>query len=482
MERRDLLKTGAWLGGALLLPQAGVVAAPRRRFPAGFLWGAATAAYQVEGAVGQDGRGPSIWDRFSHTPGKVKNGDTGDVACDSYNRTAEDIALMQRLGLKSYRFSIAWPRIQPTGSGAPNQKGLDHYSRFTDALLKAGIRPLPTLYHWDLPQALEDAGGWPSRDMVGRFADYAAIMGRSLGDRIRNWAMFNEPMAFLSLGYWDGVHAPGRKDPASFLRAVHVVNLAHSAAVRAMRSGNAGLKFGGAFNVSPIIPGSDSAADQAAAQRFDKFTNLIFAGTTMTGQYPRGLFPADRQEALLGWQAGDEKLLREPLDFAGINYYSPMTATEDKTETDIPGLETKARWSFVPDNDRYQRTDMDWIVYPRGIRMILNRMNQVFGGTPIEITENGAAFNDGPDASGRIRDARRVAYYRDHLAAVADAIADGVPVRGYHAWSLLDNFEWAEGYSQRFGLVHVDFKDGQKRRIKDSGLWYAKYVRAAYPG
>jgi beta-glucosidase len=322
ISRRDLLRSGVALAGASLLPQFATPGNAQRgagpgTFPTGFLWGAATAAYQIEGAYNEDGKGESVWDRFVLAPGKIKNGDTGNVACDSYHRYRDDIALLRAFNLKSYRFSIAWTRIQANGTGPANQRGLDYYERLTDALLEAGIRPLPTLYHWDLPQELEDRGGWPNRDTAARFADYAAIMGRALGDRIENWSLFNESKAFTQLSYWQGVFAPGRKDALAFLKATHTVNLAHGMGFRALKAANARIKVGSVYDVSPQLPATDSAADRAAAAAMDKLSNLWFVVPVLTGQYPEGVLPADRQAALLGMQVGDEQLMRADLDFVG---------------------------------------------------------------------------------------------------------------------------------------------------------------------
>jgi beta-glucosidase len=424
------------------------------RFPPGFLWGTATAAYQVEGAWREDGRGLSIWDTFSHTPGRSRNGDTGDIACDSYHRWREDIALLKQLGLKSYRFSIAWPRIQPTGRGSTNQAGLDYYSRLTDGLLEAGIRPLATLYHWDLPQALEDEGGWPNRDTAERFTDYSRLVAEALSDRIGDWVLFNEPKTFTQLGYLHGVHAPGRKDPLAFLRATHVVNLAQGQAFRALKEIKSTLQVGGAFDVSPMLPATTSAQDHAAA-------------------VAAGVLPADRQEDLLGFQPGDEAMLRASFDFVGFNYYTGFRVTHIPGGSGIPGVDVRTEGATIPGAPR-EKTDIGWDIYPQGLHEILIRMRHVTGGIPIEITENGCAYNTRPDPDGRIRDDARIAYLRSHLKELHRAIQDGVPVRAYHLWSLLDNFEWTEGYAQRFGIVFVDFEQGQQRMIKESGRWYAQ--------
>lgn len=446
--------------------------APESEFPADFRWGAATAAYQVEGAVGQDGRGESIWDRFSHTPGATFDGDTGDVACDSYQRYPEDVALLKRFNLDSYRFSIAWPRIQPDGLGAINPAGIAYYDRLVDALLSEGIRPLVTLYHWDLPQALEDQGGWPNRDTAQRFTDYVSTVATALGDRVDHWLIFNEPKTFTGAGYWHGVHAPGRRDPMAFLKATHTVNLAQGSSFRALKAVNAGFQIGSAFDVGPMFPAASSYADIAAAERWHRFQNLWFIHPALHGCYPAGVLPADRLEALLGWLPGDEQIVRAPLDFLGLNYYSPSLVSHAPEGNGIPGLDVKVQWAKAPGANR--TTDIGWDIYPPGLYDIVMRMAAETGNLPIEITENGAACNVGLDATGSVHDAQRISYLREHLHELARAVRDGAPVRAFHCWSLLDNFEWARGYSQRFGLVHVDFANQQARTVKESGHWYAK--------
>lgn len=472
IDRRALLAGGMALGGSIALP-APAQPAPRRSlaFPRGFLWGTATASYQIEGAVDADGRGRSIWDAFSHTAGKTKNGDTGDVACDSYRRWREDVALVGALGLKSYRFSIAWPRIQADGRGPANRRGLDHYSRIVDALLAAGIRPLPTLYHWDLPQALEDRGGWPERDTAHRLADYAAIVARALGDRVADWCVLNEPKTFTGLGYQAGVHAPGRRDDAAFLRATHVANLAYGLAHRAIKVEDPTARVGNALDVSMGYPATGSVADREALERWDKFNNLWFITPALTGRYPDGVLPADRLVELLDMRPSDEALLRARPDWIGINYYSPSRVSAVPRTGKLVGDGIKGEWAVAPEPS--PKTDIGWDVYPAAFAAVMHRVALVTGSIPIEITENGGSFNDPPGADGRVRDARRIAYLDGHLRAVHAAVRAGVPVRGYHQWSLLDNFEWAEGYSQRFGMVWTDYANGQKRLIKDSGRWYA---------
>jgi beta-glucosidase len=439
-------------------------------FPKNFYWGTATSSYQIEGAWKEDGKGESIWDRFAHTPGKIKNGDTGDVACDSYHRCAEDIALMGAMNLNSYRFSISWPRIQPVGSGAPNAKGIDYYSRLADALLKAKIRPFVTLYHWDLPQVLQDAGGWPNRETANRFADYVDVMARALGDRVSDWMLFNEPSAFTDLGYLDGTHAPGHASLFDFLRATHTVNLAQGMGFRALKAARPTARVGTAFNMSACEPATDSDADKLAAARAHAITNLWFLEPALHGKYPDAL--TFLPETLMKIKSGDMEKMRAPLDFIGINLYY-------RTIASAPGaMERVAHaqdWLFpvkMAGGEQGPRTDAGWEVWPQALYDVVVRITRDYNRPVIEITESGCAYNDGPDSDGVINDTRRIEYHRQYLAALAQAIAEGADVRGYHAWSLIDNFEWAEGFSQRFGLAYVDFKT-QQRTIKESGRWYA---------
>ena len=473
MDRRDVLKGGV-AASLLSLPPLRVAVAAEPSFPPGFLWGAATAAYQVEGAWNADGKGPSIWDTYAHTPGLIANGDTGDIACDSYRRYREDAALIRKLGLKSYRYSISWPRIQADGRGPANPKGLDYYKRLTDAVLEAGARPLVTLYHWDLPQALEDAGGWPNRDTAARMADYAGIIGAALGDRIDHWAIYNEPKTFTHLGYWQGIHAPGRKEPLAFLRATHTVNLGLGMSFRALKAASPRAQVGNVCDVAPMLPATPSVADRAAAGRYGRFLNRWFLEPAFTGAYPKVL-PADREHDLLGWRDGDETILRANLDHVGLNYYTSWTVADDPAGSDgIPGLNTTARFGPGP----HAKTDIGWDIYPQGFYDILTDMHGLTGARPIEITENGASYNTGPTADHQIHDTRRIAYLNSHLAQVQRAIAAGVPIRGYHCWSLMDNFEWSAGFSQRFGLTYVDFANGLTRTPKDSFEWYRRVIRA----
>jgi beta-glucosidase len=441
------------------------------RFPAGFAWGASTAAYQIEGAWNEDGKGESIWDRFAHTQGKIQNGDHGDRACEHYHRYRDDIALMRAMNLNSYRFSIAWPRIQPTGSGKPNLEGLDFYSRLTDALLEAGIRPLITLYHWDLPLALEDAGGWPNRDTAARFADYGEIVARALGDRVSNWLLFNEPAAFTSMGYLRGIHAPGKKSIRAFLRAAHTVNLAQAAGFRAVKAACPQARVGSAFSMSPCEPATGSEADKLAAERAHRITNCWFLDPALHGHYPHA-FPF-LPDSLIGMNSGDVDQMRAPLDFIGINlYYRTMAQAAPLSKRLFdPGF-TLFPVKMFPATEG-PSTDIGWEVWPQAIYDLLMRITRDYNRPAIEITESGCSYNDGPDHDGMIHDPRRIEYHRAYLSHVARAIQDGADVRGYHAWTLMDNFEWSEGYGQRFGLVYVDFAT-QQRTIKESGKWYAE--------
>jgi beta-glucosidase len=443
-------------------------------FPENFVWGVATASYQIEGAVQEDGRGESIWDRFSHTSGKVKNGDNGDVAVDHYHRYAEDVKVMREMGIRGYRFSIAWPRIQPLGRGQENQKGLDFYNRLVDTLLEAGIRPFPTLYHWDLPQALEDAGGWPGRDTAYRFADYADIVANALSDRVHSWTIFNEPWMFTTLGYLRGQHAPARTEVDAYLRSTHVVNLAQGLAFRAIKNRNNAARVGSAFSMWPCQPATNSRTNREAAERAHGWQNIWFLHPAMSGSYPNSL--QDVNDARLGVESGDMEVIRSPFDFIGINnYLRTVFAAVKQESTSIDPFQ-----KFFPVETQFKgvngaRTDIGWEIYPKALYEIVMRITRDYNRPTIEITENGCAYNDLPGLGGLILDRRRIDFHRRYLTELARAIRDGADVRAYYAWSLLDNFEWGEGYSQRFGLVHVDFRT-QKRTLKESGHWYAKVV------
>ena len=484
INRRQFLNYSAALAGSAAFSRYAIAAKPfapfagdgampaidvaGARFPSEFHWGTATASYQVEGAWNEDGKGKSIWDTFSHTVGKVKGGDTGDVACDSYHRYKEDIALMKQMNQKSCRFSIAWARIQPNGTGAINQKGLDFYSRYVDELLAASIRPMCTVFHWDLPQALEDQGGWPNRDLYKYFADYAGLVTKTLGDRVNTWAIFNEPWVFTNLGYGTGIHAPGKKNFDLFLKAAHTVNLAQGEAFRSMKAISPKAQIGSAFSMSPGAPATDSAADKAAAERFHAINNVFFLQTAIHGEYPKA-FIGEPPYSVMGVREGDSKTMQAPLDWVGINYYNRHIIA-DAGQGGDPYTHYDA-WMPAEGPITYN----GWEVWPRGIYDIVTRISNEYNKPIIEITENGCAYSDGPlpENPSQVPDPRRIEFYRGHLAELARAIKDGANVRGYHAWSLLDNYEWAEGYSQRFGMVYVDFRD-QKRTIKDSGHWYSR--------
>lgn len=444
----------------------------RISFPEGFLWGAATSAYQVEGAWNTDGKGESIWDRFAHASGKIRDGDTGDHACDSYRRFEEDIALLRAMNLTSYRFSIAWTRIQPDGSGAPNAKGLDYYQRLVDAVLDANIRPLPTLYHFDLPQRLEARGGWTSRDTAGRFADYSSVVVRALGDRVESFAILNEPSVFVSRGYLLGEHAPGRRSREGWLRASHVVNLAQGLAFAAIRAGSSRARIGTALALSPCEPFHETEADALAAERWHRITNQWFLEPALLGRYPEVL--PDKLVREMGIREGDLELTRAPLDFLGVNFYSRtgVAARDD----DVFGISAVP---LAPSGfDVGPRTDLGFEVWPDGLYDVLMRLARDYrgpdgAGPVLEVTGNGCAYADPPNAEGEVDDARRVEFHEGHLAALARAIAAGADVRSYHASSLLDNFEWEEGRGQRSGLASVDPESGD-RTLKRSGHWYAR--------
>ncbi len=449
-----------------------------------FVFGSATASYQIEGAVAADGRRPSIWDTYSHTPGKVWNGDTGDVACDHYNRLDEDLDIMASLGLDSYRFSVAWPRIVPEGTGAVNQPGIDFYSRLVDGLLERGITPVATLYHWDLPQTLEDAGGWPARATAEAFADYAAVVGRALGDRVATWTTLNEPWCSAYLGYGSGAHAPGRTDGADALAAVHHLNLAHGLGVQALRSVVTNEPDYSVTLNFHVLRG-EGETGPAAMQKIDALANRAFTHPILKGEYPADLIAQTAE--VTDWafvRPGDLEAINQPLDVLGVNYYSTARVRlwdgvsprqnsdghKDMGGSPWPGASDV---EFVPQPGPY--TDMGWNIEPAGLDELLGALHEEFPGLPLMITENGAAFADTVTDAGDIHDPDRIDYLHRHLAAVHRAIARGVDVRGYFVWSLFDNFEWGYGYSKRFGIVRVDY-DTLQRTPKDSAGWFAELV------
>ena len=435
-------------------------------FPPGFLWGSATSAYQIEGSPLADGAGPSVWQRFCHTPNRIRDGDTGDVACDHYRRYREDIALMRELGLNAYRFSIGWSRVLPQGRGAINAAGLDFYERLADTLLENGIEPMATLFHWDLPAALDDRGGWLNPDIAHWFADYAAAVFRRLDGKVKLWSTLNEPWVVADGGYLHGVLAPGHRNRFEAPLATHHLLRAHGAAVQAYR-GEGRHRIGVVVNLEPKHPASQDAADRAAAARADAYMNRQYLDPLLLGRYP------DEMGEIFGdawprWPVQDLALIRQPIDFVGINYYTRSVTRFDRDA-----------WPLEAAAVRQQRTtytQTDWEVFPQGLTEVLLQVSQRYGHPPLYITENGAAFPDPPAATrGRVADPLRVDYLERHIRAAHAAIEGGVDLRGYFVWSLLDNFEWAHGYSKRFGIVHVDYAT-QQRTLKDSARRYAEIV------
>jgi beta-glucosidase len=435
-------------------------------FPAGFLWGAATSAYQIEGSPLADGAGPSIWHRFAHEEGRVRDGDTGDIACDHYRRFRDDVALMHDLGLRAYRFSISWSRVMPEGRGRINAAGVGFYDRLVDALLEENIEPVATLYHWDLPAALDDAGGWVNPDIAQWFADYSAVVFRALDDRVRKWATLNEPWVVTDGGYLHGVLAPGRRDRFETPRASHNLLRAHGSAVRVYR-GLGRHEIGLVVNIEPKYPASGSAEDTAATARADAYMNRQYLDPVFLGRYPdemQDIF----EDAWPQWPAADFELIGEPIDFLGVNYY-----TRGVMANDASALPVRTRYVLQP-KARY--TETGWEVFPQGLVDTIMLIRRRYGDLPLYITENGVAFPEPAVVPGLLLDdPLRVEYLERHLAAVRQVIAQGADVRGYFVWSLLDNFEWAHGFSKRFGIVHVDFATQQRTR-KASADFYANVI------
>ena len=439
-------------------------------FPADFVWGVATASYQIEGAVADDGRGPSIWDTFSHQPGAIDGGDNGDVACDHYHRWAEDLDVMASLGTQSYRFSVSWSRVMPDGRTV-NPAGLDFYGRLVDGMLARGITPMLTLYHWDLPQALEDAGqGWLSRDVADRFAEFATVMGRALGDRVPTFTTLNEPWCSAYLGYAKGEHAPGLRDNGLSLRAAHHLNLAHGRGVQALRAVlPPAAEVSVTLNLQEIWPASDSEEDKAAAEHADLVANRIWLEPMLRGRYPDELLEQTRH--LTDWSfvaAGDLETIHQPLDFLGVNFYNPA-AIAASDGAPFPGTDRAFTREIAG-----PRTVMEWPIQPSGLTDLLLRVDREYGIAQV-ITENGIACTDVVGSDGVVHDVDRIDYVRAHLSALHAAIEQGADVRGYYLWTFLDNFEWAWGYDKRFGIVHVDF-DTLARTPKDSARWYADVI------
>ena len=441
----------------------------RVTFPDDFLWGTATSSYQIEGAWDRDGKGESIWDRFSHTPGRIADGSTGDTACDHYHRYRDDVALMRAMGLQAYRFSVSWPRILPAGKGPVNTAGLDFYSRLTDCLLEAGIQPLVTLYHWDLPLALHDLGGWANRDVAGWFGDYAAAVSRRLGDRVELWATLNEPQVFAMLGYFMGEHAPGITDPLKYLEVSHYINLAHGAGVQAIRAEAPSARVGTVLQLPPVYPRSDTEEDEKAARTLDGLLNRWYTEPVLIGRYPEDILDILRP-LNLPIREEDMKQIHQPLDFAGLNLYTRVFAYHDPG---VPLFEAMLDEHHPVPGAEY--TAFDWEIYPPAIFESLMRFKNEWGDPPVYVTENGMA-NEDQLVQGRVEDTKRIRYLASYLAQVRRAMDQGVKVRGYFLWSFMDNFEWAEGYTKRFGIVHVDF-DTLERTPKSSAAWYSDLIR-----
>jgi beta-glucosidase len=468
LSRRRLL--AASLGSFALgrSSRPGPASAEELMFPHNFMWGASTSSYQIEGAVDTDGRGKSIWDIFSHTPGRVEGGDTGDVACDHYHRWGEDIDLVARANFSAYRFSTSWPRIMPSGAGAVEPRGLDFYDRLVDGLLTRGLTPFLCLYHWDLPQALQNNGGWLNRDIAPKFADYAAVVARRLGGRVKLWATFNEPNIHALFGHGVGSHAPGLKGLPNMVAAMHHQNLAHGQAVQALRAESADLKIGTIVSLQPARPSSASDSDRNATLRFDAMWNGACLDPLLKGAYPAPV-AADFAPLIAD---GDVAAIHQPLDFLGVNYYAPMYVA------DAPGSLFGAWFGAVPSGTPF--TAMGWPVDAAGLTEELIDLSERYGRPELYVTENGACYDDTVAADGIVHDGERLAFIRDHLAAAGRAVAAGVKLRGYFVWSLLDNFEWASGYSRRFGIIRVDFAD-QRRTPKASYQWLAEFIKRQKP-
>jgi beta-glucosidase len=464
MSRRRTLSFLASLVGFRRALAASSSMAEDNAFPADFVWGASTASYQIEGAVDADGRGKSIWDVFSHEPGRVKGGDTGDVACDHYRRWTEDIEWLARGGFNAYRFSTAWPRILPAGAGPIEQRGLDFYDRLVDGLLARRAAPWLCLYHWDLPQALQERGGWLNRDIADIFADYARVVAGRLGDRVKHWAMLNEPNVHALFGYGVGTHAPGLTGLPNFAAAIHHQNLAQGRALQALRAERADLRLGTVINVTPVRPSSDRDEDRRAADRFDAFWNGAFLDPLFEASYPAAI-AADFTPLIA---EGDLKTIRQLIDFFGLNYYAPAYVA------DAPQSLFGAWFGPVPPGSRF--TAIGWPIEAGGLTDVLMRLRDRYSNPEIYVTENGACYDDPVAADGMVHDDDRIAYLREHLAAAREAVAAGANLRGYFVWSLLDNFEWAEGYGRRFGIIHVDYAS-QKRTPKASFAFLADAIK-----
>ena len=431
-------------------------------FPDGFLWGVASSSYQIEGAWNEDGKGESIWDRFSHTPGNIKNGDTGDIACDHYHLYKKDVALMRELGVQAYWFSISWPRVLPKGKGDINRVGLEFYNRLVDELLEAGIEPWICLYHWDLPQALQDEGGWANPNIIQYFANYAELMARELGDRVKRWMIFNEPQCVAWLGHFTGMHAPGIKNLESALKVSHHLLLTQGKTIQTLRKVSQDFQIGTIVDLNVVHPISDDEKDQEAASKLDEFRNRWFIDPLLKGEYP----PLAK-EAGLEPKREDMDLIKQPLDFLGVNYYRRSLAAYDPSD---PLMRAKVVQKKTP------VTEMGWEIYPNGLYEILTRLRKEYDDPVLYVTENGAAFEDNVERNGGVQDDDRIAFLRDHMLAAYRAIKEGVKLKGYFIWTITDNFEWAEGYSKRFGLVHTNYET-RERAPKKSFYWYKQIIQ-----
>jgi len=450
-------------------------------FPRGFRFGAATSAYQIEGSPAAEGKGLSIWDRFTRRPGRVYRGHTGNVAADTYRDFQPDVAILRQLGLNAYRFSVAWPRVLPEGRGAVNTRGLDYYDRLVDALLTADVTPFVTLFHWDLPDALQRTiGGFAARDCAALFADYAEVVAARLGDRVRHWITLNEPWVFATLGHLRGLHAPGRHNPWAFLRVVHHQLLAHALAAPRLRARGDAARVGLSLNLSPVYPLTGSDADRAAARLADAGVNRLFLDPLCRGYYPQELWTRLRRFHP-PVQPGDMEAIRGSLDFVGVNYYSRVRVRFRRLVPYLQlwpdGLPLAGHAATLHPRGAAEQSAMGWEVYPAGLFELLFRLKQEYGNPPVFVTENGAAYDDPPPADGRVPDEARRRYLVQHLDSVAAALRAGADVRGYFVWSLLDNFEWTWGYGKRFGIVHVDY-DSLERTLKDSALEYRRVIAA----
>jgi beta-glucosidase len=480
MKRREAVKTLALTGtAALILPkllaegllEKDWLELSKADFGKNFKWGVATAAYQIEGAWNVDGKGPSIWDTFTHQPGKIKNKENGDIACDFYNQYPHDIDLVRQLNMDVFRFSTAWSRILPEGTGTINQKGLDYYNRVVDTCLQAGIEPWVTLYHWDLPQALEDRGGWANREIINWFGEYVEVVTKNLGDRVKNWMVFNEPAAFTGLGYLTGTHAPGKKSLGKYPKTVHHVILCQAEGGRIIRNMVPNAHVGTTYSMSAIHPKQNTPQHQGAARRLDALLNRLFIEPALGLGYPSSDFSFIKSMEKQ-MQEGDDKKMVFDFDFHGVQNYFRIVATHSAFPPVLWANQVKPKKLVANEADL---TDMKWEVYPEGIYEVIQKLAAYKGVKKIFVTENGAAFPDVVE-NNQVHDVRRVQFFKDYLAQVLKAKNEGAPVEGYFVWSLLDNFEWAEGFHPRFGLVHVDYST-QQRIIKDSGLWFQEFLK-----